>query len=97
MERLGYYNGNYGPLEQMMVPMNDRVSWFGDDVKMTVLITFNISRDKNRYFFLSQIDSLFHIWYYNGCEFLLRNYYGIQQKQYPLLRCLQGIIMEASR
>ena len=32
MERLGYYNGNYGPLEQMMVPMNDRVSWFGDGV-----------------------------------------------------------------
>ena len=32
MERLGYYNGNYGPLERMMVPMNDRVSWFGDGV-----------------------------------------------------------------
>ena len=32
MERLGYYNGNYGPLEQMMIPMNDRVSWFGDGV-----------------------------------------------------------------
>ncbi len=32
MKRLGYYNGNYGPLEDMMVPMNDRVSWFGDGV-----------------------------------------------------------------
>ena len=32
MERLGYYNGNYGPLDQMMIPMNDRVSWFGDGV-----------------------------------------------------------------
>lgn len=32
MERLGYYNGNYGPLEEMTVPMNDRVSWFGDGV-----------------------------------------------------------------
>lgn len=32
MERLGYYNGTYGPLEEMMVPMNDRVSWFGDGV-----------------------------------------------------------------
>lgn len=32
MERLGYYNGKYGPLEEMMVPMNDRVSWFGDGV-----------------------------------------------------------------
>ena len=32
MERLGYYNGEYGPLEEMKVPMNDRVSWFGDGV-----------------------------------------------------------------
>lgn len=32
MERLGYYNGSYGPLEDMTVPMNDRVSWFGDGV-----------------------------------------------------------------
>ena len=32
MERLGYYNGAFGPLEDMMVPMNDRVSWFGDGV-----------------------------------------------------------------
>lgn len=32
MENLGYYNGNYGPLEEMMVPMNDRASFFGDGV-----------------------------------------------------------------
>ena len=32
MERLGYYNGEFGPLEEMTVPMNDRVSWFGDGV-----------------------------------------------------------------
>ncbi len=32
MERLGYYNGTYGPLEEMTVPMNDRASWFGDGV-----------------------------------------------------------------
>ena len=32
MERLGYYNGTYGPLEEMMIPMNDRVCWFGDGV-----------------------------------------------------------------
>ncbi|MDO5702742.1 MAG: aminotransferase class IV [Lachnospiraceae bacterium] len=32
MERLGYYNGKYGPLETMTVPMNDRSSWFGDGV-----------------------------------------------------------------
>ena len=32
MARLGYYNGTWGPLEEMTVPMNDRVSWFGDGV-----------------------------------------------------------------
>ena len=32
MERLGYYNGKYGPLDEMTVPMNDRVCWFGDGV-----------------------------------------------------------------
>ena len=32
MEMLGYYNGAYGPLTEMTVPMNDRASWFGDGV-----------------------------------------------------------------
>ena len=32
MENLGYYNGKFGPLEEMTVPMNDRVHWFGDGV-----------------------------------------------------------------
>lgn len=32
MKELGYYNGKYGPLEEMTVPMNDRASWFGDGV-----------------------------------------------------------------
>ena len=32
MENLGYYNGKFGPIEEMTVPMNDRVSWFGDGV-----------------------------------------------------------------
>ena len=32
MERLGYYTGTYGPLEEMKIPMNDRVCWFGDGV-----------------------------------------------------------------
>ena len=32
MINLGYYNGSYGPLEEMTVPMNDRVAWFGDGV-----------------------------------------------------------------
>ena len=32
MKTLGYSNGEYGPLEQMRVPMNDRVCFFGDGV-----------------------------------------------------------------
>lgn len=32
MKNLGYYNGTYGLLEEMMIPMNDRVCWFGDGV-----------------------------------------------------------------
>ncbi len=32
MENLGYYNGKFGPLDEMVVPMNDRVCWFGDGV-----------------------------------------------------------------
>ena len=29
MENLGYYNGKFGPLEEMQVPMLDRVCFFG--------------------------------------------------------------------
>ena len=32
MKVLGYYNGNYGPIEEMVVPMNDRACYFGDGV-----------------------------------------------------------------
>ena len=32
MKTLGYYNGKYDELENMSVPMNDRVCWFGDGV-----------------------------------------------------------------
>ncbi|MBO4289376.1 MAG: aminotransferase class IV [Lachnospiraceae bacterium] len=32
MKNLGYYNGRYGLLEEMMIPMDDRVCWFGDGV-----------------------------------------------------------------
>ncbi|MDR2525719.1 MAG: aminotransferase class IV [Oscillospiraceae bacterium] len=32
MKMLGYYNGKCGPLEEMTVPMNDRVCYFGDGV-----------------------------------------------------------------
>ncbi len=32
MENLGYYNGKFGPIEDAVVPMNDRVCFFGDGV-----------------------------------------------------------------
>ena len=32
MENLGYYNGKFGTLEEMTVPMLDRVCYFGDGV-----------------------------------------------------------------
>ncbi len=32
MQNLGYYNGRYGLLEEMMIPMNDRVCYLGDGV-----------------------------------------------------------------
>lgn len=38
MEALGYYNGTVGPLDQMMVPMNDRVCYFGDGVYEAAMV-----------------------------------------------------------
>lgn len=32
MKTLGYYNGKFGEIDEMVVPMNDRVSFFGDGV-----------------------------------------------------------------
>ncbi|MBQ4451938.1 MAG: aminotransferase class IV [Clostridia bacterium] len=32
MEALGYYNGAYGPLDEMTVPMTDRAVYYGDGV-----------------------------------------------------------------
>lgn len=32
MKTLGYYDGSYGSLDEMTVPMSDRVCWFGDGV-----------------------------------------------------------------
>lgn len=32
MKTLGYYNGRYDEIDQMTIPMNDRVCWFGDGV-----------------------------------------------------------------
>lgn len=32
MKNLGYYNGEYGLIEDMKIPMTDRVCWFGDGI-----------------------------------------------------------------
>lgn len=32
MKNIGYYNGEYGPIEEMKIPMNDRVHYFGDGI-----------------------------------------------------------------
>ncbi len=32
MKTLGYYNGKFDEIENMTIPMNDRVCWFGDGV-----------------------------------------------------------------
>lgn len=38
MENLGYYNGRIAPIEEMMVPMNDRASFFGDGVYEATMV-----------------------------------------------------------
>lgn len=32
MKNVGYYNGEYGHIEEMKIPMNDRVVYFGDGI-----------------------------------------------------------------
>ena len=32
METLGYYNGKWGPIDEMSIPMNDRGCYFGDGI-----------------------------------------------------------------
>ena len=32
MENLAYYNGKFGPVDEMTVPFNDRVHFFGDGI-----------------------------------------------------------------
>lgn len=32
MKNLGYYNGHYDEIENMYIPMTDRVCWFGDGI-----------------------------------------------------------------
>lgn len=54
MKYLGYYNGTFGPLEEMMVPMNDRVCYFGDGVYEATLAVngciFGLEDHLNRFY-----------------------------------------------
>lgn len=54
METLGYYNGEIGVLEDMRIPMNDRVCWFGDGVYDATLsanhIIFALEEHIDRFF-----------------------------------------------
>ncbi len=38
MKDLGYYNGRIAPIDEMMVPMNDRVCYFGDGVYEATMV-----------------------------------------------------------
>jgi len=43
MKDLGYYNGTYGPLDEMTIPMNDRACYFGDGIyEASTCENFNI-------------------------------------------------------
>lgn len=55
MKTLGYYNGNYGPLEEMTVPMNDRACYFGDGVYEAAL-----ARNKKIFALTEHLDRLYN-------------------------------------
>ena len=54
MQTLGYYNGELGELEDMKIPMLDRVSYFGDGV-----YDATYSRNYNIYGLAEHIDRLY--------------------------------------
>ena len=55
MKMLGYYNGKFGPLEEMTVPMNDRACWFGDGV-----YDAGVAVNYHMIFLNEHIDRFFH-------------------------------------
>lgn len=60
MKNIGYYNGSYGLIEEMKIPMNDRVVYFGDGVYDATYVRNHIP------FALSEhIDR-----FYNSCRLL---------------------------
>jgi D-alanine transaminase len=54
MKTLGYYNGEIGEIEDMRIPMNDRVCWFGDGVYDTT-----ITLEKKALFLEEHMDRFF--------------------------------------
>ena len=54
VENLGYYNGKYGLIEEMQIPMLDRVCWFGDGIYDATYahnhIIFDLDAHLNRFF-----------------------------------------------
>ena len=54
MKNLGYYNGKFGEIEEMTIPMSDRVCFFGDGVYDATYSRnykiFSIDDHVNRYF-----------------------------------------------
>lgn len=54
MQTLGYYNGKFGPIEEMTVPMADRACYFGDGVYDATYsrnhIIYTIDEHVNRFY-----------------------------------------------
>ena len=54
MDALGYYNGKWGPLDEMSVPMNDRGCYFGDGVYDAAVsangVIFTLDEHVDRFF-----------------------------------------------
>ena len=54
MKTLGYYNGKFGEIGEMSIPMTDRACWFGDGV-----YDAGLSRDYRMVFLEEHIDRFF--------------------------------------
>lgn len=46
---LGYYNGTYGELSEIMIPMNDRASFFGDGVYDATIARNGVIHDLDKH------------------------------------------------
>jgi D-alanine transaminase len=59
MDALGYYNGKWGPLDEMTVPMNDRGGYFGDGVydatSCVNKVIFALDEHVDRFFYSAEL------------------------------------------